>query len=249
MEKWKVATGLNVKALYGIMEDTTKLNKSKLGTKQYWDEFYALERKNFEDNAEDTGECWFSENNAEERMVEFLLNSCEDGSISSNASVIDLGTGNGHLLFSLLEKGFNGVMVGVDYSKHSVEFANQIRIQQYKHNKQISFYKQDIFCDSWNPGLFDVVIDKGTLDAIALSGTTSANGETVVDMYYKVVEKIIKEDGIFMITSCNFTEEELIKMIKKGKLKVWKTIQYPTFEFNGVNGSSICTVVFVKAEL
>lgn len=229
------------------MEDTTKLNTSKLGTKEYWDDFYSLEKQNFEENPEDTGECWFADNDAEEKTVEFLLDNLGEYNIKEDSSMIDLGTGNGHLLFTLLEEGFKGEMIGVDYSEKSVEFAAEILKTKYSQNDNVTFATADIFNEQWAPGKFDVVLDKGTLDAIALSGIKFENNETVVDVYPKVIEKILGENSILLITSCNFTEEELIKIIETETLKKWKSVNYPIFEFGGVKGTTICSVAFLKS--
>lgn len=227
------------------MEDTTRLNVSKLGTKKYWDDFYALERENFSKNPEDTGECWFDDNGAEERMVEFLVDNDGELRISTQSKMIDLGTGNGHLLFELCENDFDGPMVGVDYSEESVQFASHIsKAKGYDTNTK--FMAADIFDSSWSPGKFDIVLDKGTLDAIALSGKKFANDKTVIDVYSTVIEKLLESGGIFLITSCNFTEQELINIVQTDRLKVWKRINYPVYEFGGVKGTTICSVAFVK---
>lgn len=228
------------------MEDTKKLNTSKLGTKEYWDDFYELETNNFKENPEDTGECWFADNDAEDKMIEFLIDNTGEYRVSSDSSMIDLGTGNGHLLFQLYEEGFHGRMVGVDYSAKSAEFAAQILQSKYPEATNLFFEASDIFSTNWNPGQFDVVLDKGTLDAIALSGIVGENGQSIVQLYPKVVEKLLTKDSIFLITSCNFTQDELIQIIESEHLKVWKTIEYPVFEFGGVKGASICSVAFVK---
>lgn len=230
-----------------IMEDTTKLNRSKLGTKQYWDEFYAVERRNFEKNPEDTGECWFNDNDAEEKMVEFLMDSRGLHRVQEQCSMIDLGTGNGHLLFEMHESGFSGAMLGVDYSEQSVQFAREIVAERGYDQDKFKFEQADIFDQQWSPGEFDVVLDKGTLDAIALSGLTFDNGtKTIVDVYSQVIEKLLKPDGVFLITSCNFTQDELIKIIETDSIKMWDSVDYPSFEFGGVKGQTICTVAFTK---
>lgn len=227
------------------MEDTTKLNTSQLGTKKYWDEFYAVERDNFSKNPADTGECWFDDNGAEDRMVQFLLDNVGEERIELDSNMIDLGTGNGHLLFELRENDFEGKMLGVDYSQESIEFATQI-CETKGYNDKITFTAADIFEPGWSPGTFDVVLDKGTLDAIALCDKKLANGRSFVDEYSGVIEKLLNEDGVFLITSCNFTEQELIGIVQTEKLRVWKTIKYPVFEFGGVKGTTICSVAFIK---
>ncbi|CAB4252244.1 similar to Saccharomyces cerevisiae YIL064W SEE1 Probable lysine methyltransferase involved in the dimethylation of eEF1A (Tef1p/Tef2p) [Maudiozyma barnettii] len=225
------------------MEDTTKLNESKLGTKKYWDDFYSVERNNFKGNPEDTGECWFDDNGAEERMVDFIIENLNEYD-NKDSSVIDLGTGNGHLLFELYENDFAANMLGVDYSTESIQFATDIAKNK---GYPVKFTQADVFDSSWNPGEFDIVADKGTLDAIALSGlTVGEKNQPVIEVYHSVIEKILKKNGTFLITSCNFTEEELIKIITKGQLTVLETIEYPVFEFGGVKGSTICSVAFVK---
>ncbi|SCU82573.1 LANO_0B06766g1_1 [Lachancea nothofagi CBS 11611] len=228
------------------MEDTTKLNTSKLGTKQYWDDFYAVEKSNFEENPEDTGECWFDDSNAEDKMIEFLTDHVGELLVAKDASMIDLGTGNGHLLFQLCDEGFEGKMVGVDYSEKSVEFAREILRANYSDLSNLEFLAADIFDSKWESPKYDIILDKGTLDAIALSGLKSSNGETIVEAYPKVVDKLMKKDSVFLITSCNFTEAELKKMIETDSLVAWETIKYPGFKFGGHEGSTICSVAFVK---
>lgn len=228
-----------------------KLNPSKLGTKDYWDEFYELERKNFADNTNDTGESWFSDSDAENRVVQFLEDVAESGewpitSCLDNVSFCDLGTGNGRLLFSIREAGFEGPMTGLDYSEPSVEFARAIA--EHENVNNVTFEQADFLGDKkWETcgRKWDVVLDKGTLDAIALSDA-SYDGKTGVERYAEVVPNFIKDDGFFLITSCNFTEEELTEILGSGPLKVWKRIEYPTFEFGGVKGSTVCSLAFVK---
>lgn len=227
------------------MADTTRLNISKLGTKTYWDDFYALERANFNQNPDDTGECWFDDNDAERRMVDFLLDNVGEQLIDMKSSMIDLGTGNGHLLFELCENGFSGPMLGVDYSSESVAFAHSVsKVRQF--DAFARFEAADIFQADWCPGKFDIVLDKGTLDAIALSGLQFENHKTVFDCYSEVIEKILNKNGVFLITSCNFSEDELVRLIQTKNLVKWKSIKYPSFEFGGVKGTAICSVAFFK---
>ena len=227
------------------MQGTADLSTSKLGTKKYWDELYALELENFRRNPQDTGDCWFSDSDAEQKMIDFLVDNIGAYRISENASVVDLGTGNGHMLFELHQTEFQGKLVGIDYSEESVKLASNIAEATGVDNF-ISFQQADIFSGDWKPGKYDIVLDKGTLDAISLSGMKINGKLDVVDVYAGVVEKILEKDGIFLITSCNFTQDELVKIIETDNLKMWKTIKYPVFQFGGVQGATICSVAFVK---
>ena len=53
---------------------------------------------------------------------------------------------------------------------------------------------------------FDVCIDKGTYDAISLDPSGAREKRMG---YIKSVTSLLSDDGVFVITSCNWTEEEL----------------------------------------
>ena len=65
-------------------------------------------------------------------------------------SFLDLGTGNGHLLFELRTEDWNGRMVGVDYSAKSVKLASEIfehkfhDICDFRSYNDVEFYEWDI---------------------------------------------------------------------------------------------------------
>ncbi|GMM37189.1 Efm4 protein [Saccharomycopsis crataegensis] len=237
------------------------LSKSKLGTKEYWNDFYKLEQTNFQSNSEDTGECWFDESDAENRMIDFLVSNFQElPTINEDSKIIDLGTGNGHLLFELYqhedEVYVNNRLIGLDYSENSVNFAKDIA--KSKNLDNILFYQVDFltkYKEFWGNEIFqnvDVFLDKGTLDAIALNDAKYPfeDGKSYLgyELYPRIIEKSIKQEGIILITSCNFSEEELEKVILENstRLKVWKKIKYPSFQFGGVKGSAICSIAFIK---
>ncbi|ANB14897.1 Efm4p [Sugiyamaella lignohabitans] len=237
----------------------TDLNPSKLGTKSYWDNFYNVEKENFKENPQDTGECWFDDSNAEQKVVNFLTTLAEDGEIPEivnfeSTEVIDLGTGNGRLLISVREAGFEGQLTGLDYSAPAVEFAESVAAEEQIEN--IKFQHADFLTSSnWNESQsqWDVVLDKGTLDAIALSSEKYKGEDEVertgVEQYAHAVKDMVKSKGILLITSCNFTEPELINAItKEGAFEKWRIVKYPSFEFGGAKGQTICTVAFRKRE-
>lgn len=176
-------------------------------------------------------------------MALFLMDNLGEYKINQQSTMVDVGTGNGHLLFTLQEEGFQGHMVGIDYSENSVEFAKTIAEEENAEN--IEFEVVDIFDKSWNPNTVDVVLDKGTLDAIALSGMKFGD-KTAAEVYSSCVEKLMVKDSVLLITSCNFTEKELESLIVNDSLKLWKKVEYPSFEFGGVKGSTICTLAFIK---
>lgn len=181
-------------------------------------------------------------------MIDFLMDNLGEYDISEESRILDVGTGNGHLLFELRNEGFKGELVGIDYSEKSVEFARLICKE--KEFENVSFEQVDLFesgnqFNSNSKDSFSIVMDKGTLDAIALGGDA-----TLVEKYSSIISKYLVSNGVFLITSCNFTQDELTKIIlennKDNELEYWKNVSYPSFEFGGVKGSTICTLAFVK---
>lgn len=61
---------------------------------------------------------------------------------------------------------------------------------------------------------YDISHDKGTYDTISLS---PENAEAKRQQYIKEVYKLTKDQGLFIITSCNWTEEELISHVSDCK--------------------------------
>lgn len=241
------------------------LNTSELGTKSYWDAAYTTERHNFSSNPDDEGTIWFSDAGAEERMLSFLENLADEGQLhkgdaddaddadDANAApptrFLDLGTGNGHLLFALREDEWAGEMVGVDYAPQSVALAEEIRASKGSDYSDVRFFEWDLLskdAGSWLGEGFDVVLDKGTFDAICLAQETDAQGRRICEGYRERVEKLVKKGGRFLITSCNWTEEEVRGWfdVQGGELVYESKAKYPSFTFGGKTGTSVCTLCF-----
>lgn len=251
------------------MTQPTHLDPSELGTQAYWDSAYTTERANFASNADDEGTIWFSDAGAEERMLAFLEDLADEGQLLKGEDkegeeaqggtkekkevtrFLDLGTGNGHLLFALREEEWEGEMVGVDYSAQSVKLASEIRAAKGSDYTDILFHEWDILSSPPGPWLasgFDVVLDKGTFDAICLSQEKNAQGKRICEGYMGKVEPLVKKGGRFLITSCNWTAEELRAWFEgEGSGLVFQeSVKYPSFTFGGKTGTSVCTLCFTK---
>jgi SAM-dependent methyltransferase len=258
-------------------------------------------------------------------------------------SFLDLGTGNGALLFGLRDAGWDGPMLGVDYSPQSVRFAKRIEQARRKEREQeqererdgdgdggedanktgeeddeeagaeevdkddevdVHFAEHDILrtpaqalLDArFSPSVvhgWAVVLDKGTFDAISLSAETldatshavdggnnddtanNSNNNTprrVNEVYGSRVLPLLREGGLFLITSCNWTEAELRDWFEKGSsqeipisaaastsgteegqdqkiywgFEVAGRVEYRSFSFGGVKGQTISTLCFRK---
>ncbi|KAG6819524.1 hypothetical protein H0H93_011027 [Arthromyces matolae] len=228
------------------------LQPSILGTKEHWDEVYAEELDNFEEIG-DEGEIWFGEESVE-KMVEWAI---ENAPSSSLPSTVEIGTGNGTLLFALADEGYAiSHLSGTDYSHGAVELARKIAV---KHDQDIAFNVSDFLREDppllphmkpAEDGVWDLVLDKGTFDAIALS-EKDEDGKSPASKYPGRVSEILKPGGCFLITSCNFTEEELQALFSSSstRLMYHSRIEHPTFEFGGKKGSIVSSVAFQKIGL
>ena len=101
----------------------------------------------------------------------------------------------------------------------------------------------------YDKGGFDLVLDKGTFDAVSLSGDSMASCER----YPTIARKLVKKGGFLLVTSCNWTEEELLRWFTTNNsdgddgLVVWGRVDdYPTFTFGGRSGQGVCTVCFQR---
>lgn len=200
--------------------------------------------------------------------------------------MLDLGTGNGSMLMGLRDAGF-GELVGVDYSEKSVQLARRLWEQRGgEEGDRVRFEVWDVMRGlgadgeiekglDWFPyekGGFEIVLDKGTFDAISLSaeevvegGDDGDNGvkgsrkvvRRVCELYPKIAKKMVRRGGFLLVTSCNWTESELIRWFvgdeKEGekeeeedKLTVFNRLSYPKFRFGGQEGQGVCTVCFKR---
>ncbi|KAK5654104.1 hypothetical protein OQA88_7535 [Cercophora sp. LCS_1] len=233
------------------------LDPSALGTKQYWDDLYKTEITNHATNPADEGTVWFDDSDAEAKIVEFLSESSESGSQCdpSTAAVLDLGCGNGSLLYALRDEGWSGRLVGVDYSETSVALAKQVGKARGE-DGSVEFMTWDAVNgefdeDGVTEGGWNLVLDKGTFDAVSLCGEKDGEGRRVCEGYGGRVARLLKIRGRFLVTSCNWTETELGmwfegKGAEGGKLRQVGRIKYPSFSFGGVKGQTISTLCFEK---
>lgn len=162
------------------------------------------------------------------------------------------------MLFRLRsEGGFTGKMLGIDYSPASIELAMRVARQKgYDTDEEIRFREWDILREptaenGWDEGQFDVVLDKGTFDAISLNEESDGLGRRVCEGYRDRVVEMVKVGGRFLVTSCNWTESELKEWFeaKVGDgsnhgFEFEGRVEYPKFRFGGNEGQSVYGVCF-----
>ena len=236
------------------------------------------ELDNHTQDAADEGTIWFDDTGAEHKVIQmlekladddYLHKDSQDGQVDASR-VLDLGTGNGHMLFALRDEEWQGELVGVDYSMASVQLAQQIAAQRQTAQPQDddeaaectdnesadiseapAFFQWDLLHEhpgDWAQQNFDLVLDKGTYDAISLSADTDGEGRRISERYRDRIILLIESGGFLVITSCNWTKEELLSYFVRPdkQLEYFDEAKYPTFTFGGQKGQSVCTLAFQK---
>jgi len=228
---------------------------SKLGTKEHWDDAYHEELQNFHDIG-DEGEIWFGLESVE-KMVGWIVHNYPISVDSARSpSILEIGCGNGTLLFAVHEAGYNpNKMLGIDYSENAISLANSIAskkdagdttsIQFAAHD----FLAEDIPRDITTSDGWDLILDKGTFDAISL-GKKDEDGHAPHQHYPQRLSALMKPGGRFLITSCNFTEDELksVFLVPEAGLVYHSRVRRPAFTFGGVSGNTVVTLAFEKLQ-
>lgn len=206
---------------------------SKLGTKEYWDDAYQKELETFKDIG-DVGEIWFGE-----ESMSRVLRWMDKTKIPESAAILDIGTGNGAFLVELAKNGYKN-LTGIDYSAASVELARSVL--QAEDLTDVAVKEMDFLrCQEELKG-FDVCIDKGTFDAISLNPDNTNEGKR---LYVQALKDVLKDNGFFAITSCNWTKEQLLDRFSEG-FEFVQDLPTPTFQFGGKTGSSVAALIFKR---
>ncbi|VDD78271.1 unnamed protein product [Mesocestoides corti] len=232
------------------------LRPSALGTKVHWDNHYQTELKNYKEFS-DEGAIWFGRS-SEKRILNYLSN-C---STPLDSRILDLGCGNGHFCLELAMQKY-GFVTGIDYSEYAIDLAHNL-LDNAQLSRKVSLMCMDFLSFESvrkltdEAGPFDVVIDKGTFDAITLSPDDAdpmKTSEKSRELYLLHVSHILRPDGIIVITSCNWTTEELRGQFERffdGKKQLFQFFcEVPplnTFTFGGVTGATTVCAVFKRLQ-
>ncbi|XP_043453744.1 EEF1A lysine methyltransferase 2 isoform X3 [Prionailurus bengalensis] len=171
---------------------------SALGTREHWDAVYERELQTFQEYG-DTGEIWFGEESMN-RLIRWM----QKREIPLDASVLDIGTGNGVFLVELAKFGFSNI-TGIDYSPSAIQLSGSIIDKEGLSN--IKLKVEDFLHLSTELSGFHICVDKGTFDAISLNPDSAIEKRK---QYVKSLSRVLNVKGFFLITSCNWTKEELL---------------------------------------
>ncbi|KFW87970.1 Methyltransferase-like 10, partial [Phalacrocorax carbo] len=115
-------------------------------------------------------------------------------------------------------------LTGIDYSPSAIQLSEKVREKEGMSN--IKLKVEDFLAPSAELSGFEICIDKGTFDAISLNPDNA-------------------EEGFFLITSCNWTKEELLNEFREG-FEILEELPTPKFCFGGRIGNSVTALVFQR---
>ena len=247
---------------------------SVLGAHAHWESAYTTELAALTDVG-DEGEVWFGAG-VEAKTVALARRVCPPP-----ASVLDVGTGNASLLLALAATGYSD-LTGSDYSDAGLALAAAVAAKRgvrashadaapsaraVAHaaaptpaSPHITLVRDDATATLLPPASFGLVVDKGTLDAIALS----ASGADAAAAYLRCASRLLAPGGAFVVTSANTTLDELTALVV-GATGGGQEAQmddppplpllyhdhvrdYPSFSFGGRVGTRVTTVAFRRGE-
>ncbi|XP_058800930.1 EEF1A lysine methyltransferase 2 isoform X1 [Phymastichus coffea] len=215
-----------------------ELPSSELGTREYWDKAYSLEIENYKDHG-DVGEIWFGEESGT-KVVRYIEDNLK--LFKEDDRIMDLGCGNGMLLLSLARKGFRK-LTGIDYSQKAIDLAREVLDNE--NYFEVELLAGDIV-DSAVLGLsifkFKLAHDKGTYDAISLN---QDNPKEKRQKYIENVHNILLDDSYLILTSCNWTKDEIIEHFTN-YFEFKEEIPSKKFLFGGQTGNTITQLIFTK---
>jgi SAM-dependent methyltransferase len=162
--------------------------RSQFGTKEYWDEVY-LGRGDFP--AEEYS-WYYGWEGYQNYVKEYVSN--------KDAQILIPGIGNDPILLDLLQNGYKQ-LTATDYSEHAIE--RQVELISYQYSEDAAALRHmdaRQMDESWTDR-FDVILEKGALDAIYLSGDGN------LELSVKEFERILKPRGVLVSVSGVVPEE------------------------------------------
>lgn len=112
---------------------------------------------------------------------------------------------------------------GSDFSEPAIGLCNVIlnRLQNGQnpfHLDGIKFVLDDILDSKFEAEMFDLIVDKGTLDSIILASEIFVESKQVTTSspanlrYIQQIQRILKSQKLLIILSCNQKEDELMSL-------------------------------------
>ena len=156
---------------------------------------------------------------------------------SSKLRILDIGTGSGCILLSILKERRNFLGIGIDISKNAIKVANfNAKLQQL--SNRVKFYKSDV--DKFLIGKYDIVLsnppyikkkdlkylEKDIVDfepKTALDG--GRDGFSKITKVINKAAKLVKKNGKFILEIGFDQKNKTIDILKKNSFYINKIVK------------------------
>ena len=156
---------------------------------------------------------------------------------SSKLRMLDIGTGSGCILLSILKERRNFFGIGIDISKNAIKVANfNAKLQQL--SNRVKFYKSDV--DKFLIGKYDIVLsnppyikkrdlkylEKDIVDfepKTALDG--GRDGFSIITKVINKASKLVKKSGRFILEIGFDQKNKTIDILKKNSFYINKIVK------------------------
>ena len=165
----------------------------RYGDIKYWEEHY----KNVE---EDTTFDWLEEYPSLKEIISSLKISKESGKI------LNVGCGNSELSENMYDDGYNNIY-NIDISNTVIN----IMTERSKNRPGMIYEVMDVCDIKYDNNLFDLVIDKSTMDALLCGDDYCI---TIAKML-KEIQRVLKVDGYYMIISYEEPDYRMMHLKRK----------------------------------
>lgn len=174
--------------------DILPKNYNEFLSKKYWDSFFRkLEQKNSDSEYFE----WYGEFAS---FSPILL-----PSIQPHYQILNIGCGNSLFSEKLYDLGFHFIN-NIDFSEKTIK---KMRKRSVKTRPEMIYEVQDVFAMKFEVNSFDIILDKGTLDAV-YPEDTEVNLVRVNGLFMKIIE-ILKSEGSYFVIS--LLQEHILKAI------------------------------------
>ena len=130
--------------------------------------------------------------------------------IPPTANILDLGCGNGNLAAELINEGFLGQYLGLDFSPELISIAAQQNLPKAQ------FKSADLTSSTWDASLpnapFDMVLCFAMMHHLP--------GEPLRVEFLEKVEKLLVPEGRFVISNWQFLNSHKLR----ARIKPWETV-------------------------
>ncbi len=150
---------------------------NQYGIKSYWDKRYQQDAEPFD---------WYQKYSSIKRLLAPYLAKFQ------NPRILILGCGNSRLSEELYMDGFKN-LINIDYSLPCV----QQMTERYLDYPEMKFILMDCTDMTFEKSVFDVIIDKGTLDSVLCSEGASDNAHRTL----KGVHQALQPNGVYFCLS------------------------------------------------